>query len=290
MSESEPTNAADEAAQIKALQKDARAVVKPLETLLSLKANDAAALDAIDKLIVSIPTGERFAAAVDEIRNRATALVAQARAGRSEQIRKIEADYVRARRAEGAVVKESGEGKWRIGRVELELDRPKARARVSYNHEQIVGWSPIATPPDLDSLLDKAEKLWTAAEIPSDTLCRAFHDAYEHLKRTIGRGEGQSLRVPIKQFYPELRVALARQELTNGADKKLVRTELPKWAFLLNLDCYRRDTSMHDAQQRLSLETGSQHDHQKGLAVIGNGLDAREHYRSYCYIFRPSTS
>ena len=89
---------------------------------------------------------------------------------------------------------------------------------------------------------------------------------------------------------PHLSGLSQRQELAIGADKKLVRTELPKWAFLFNLDCYRRDTSKHDAQQRLSLETGSQHDHQKGLAVIANGLDAREDYRSYCYIFRPAGS
>lgn len=276
----------DEAGQLRSLQRDAAALAKHLEAIAKLRPSDPKALDVLEKAITSLPPSATLAGALEELRDRASRVLSAARAARGDGIRRIEADYVRSRKAAGDPVREAGSSSWRLGKIELEVDRGRARARALYNHEVVVPWCPIARPEDLQKLVTDADKRITDAAIPEETLARAFSEAYDHLRRTTPSKASQATRVALKDFYREVRVVLARHELLEGKpDKKLARPELPLWAFLFNLDRYLKRAPALPAHQRLTFETGSQTDHGRGLAMVVNGLDANGDYKTYCYVY-----
>jgi hypothetical protein len=273
----------DEAGALKAFQRDARSIAKHLETLTKIKVGDPRALDELEKGLTSLPPAAELLAAIDELRGRAASIVASGRAARAEAIRRFEADFIRASRDAGQGVRESGNSAWRVGQIELDIQRERAQARVFYNKEVVVTWAPIAGPQDFAALIVAAEKRLAASALDQKEMPRLFWEAYEHLKRSAKPG-AKGVRVPLRDFYREVRVTLTRDELAGKPDRKLVRAEFPLWAFLFNLDRYRKLLPTL-GNNRLTFETGSQHDVQKGLSMVVNGLDANDGYKSYCYVY-----
>jgi len=81
-----------------------------------------------------------------------------------------------------------------------------------------------------------------------------------------------------------VRVALVRRELAREQpDKKLRWGELPRWAFLYNLDRYRALGAAAPDAGRLGLQTGSQQE-SRTIGVVVNGLDAHQDYKTMCFI------
>lgn len=286
MTQQAQTDHFDEPGALKALARDAQALSKPLEAIAKLKPGDAEALDRLQKALASLPTGEQLGHALNELRVRAETTLRDARAARAESFRRHEADFVREQRAAGTPVRESGSDSWRVGPLELELQREASKARLLYNRDPVTAWKPIGSREDLNGLVAAAHKNLEGAALPADALPELLWDAYEHLRRSAARQDAGAVRVPLNEFFREVRVALTRHELRSGKpDRKLTRTELPRWAFLYNLDRYRRMLPELPAERRLGFETGSQHDHQKGMAMVMNGLDANADYKSYCYVY-----
>ncbi|WP_373064705.1 hypothetical protein [Gemmatimonas sp.] len=280
------TDLFDEPGTIKSLRRDANAISAQFEALANLKAGEADALDLLEKAMKALPTGEQIGRAVDELRTRASAALSSARGARAGLFGTIESAFIKQQREASVILREAGNSSWRIGMFELELQRESSRARVSYNREPVTEWRAIGVRDDLDKLLSGAKKSLESTAIPESDLPDLLWEAYEYL-RTIGaRSTGGTGRLPLLELYKEVRVVLTRQELRSGKpDRKLSRTELPRWAFLYNIDRYRRLLPNLPAERRLSFETGSQHDHQKGLAMVANGLDPNADYKAYCYVY-----
>lgn len=278
-----PSAPHDEVAAIKSLQRDAASLAKQFESIARLKASDPEVLDKLHKALAALPSGDQIAGAAAELKSRGEKKVNELRARRASEFRRHEADFIRAAKAANQTVREVGGNTWRVGRLELELQREASRARVLYNREPISKWTPIARREDIEKLLSSGERSLESAAIPDETLSGVLWEAYEHLRRTIGRNAPDA-RIPLNELFREARVALARHELRGGRpDRRLSRTELPLWAFLYNLDRYRRLLPTLSGEHRLTLETGSQQDIKKGLAMLVNGLDPAEDYKSYCY-------
>src|SRR5687768_6894301 len=138
----------DEAAALKTLQRDARSIAKHLDSFAKAKAGDPKALGELEKALAALLATAELVAAIDELRNRATSILASGRAGRAEAIRRFEADFIRARREAGEHVRESGDSAWRVGQFELDIQRERAQARVLYNKEVVAPWAPIAGAGD----------------------------------------------------------------------------------------------------------------------------------------------
>lgn len=286
MTQQAQTDLFDEPGALKGLQRDAQTLAKQFEPLAKLKPGDADALEVLEKALKALPTGQQIGVAVDELRSRGSAALAAARSTRADSFGRLEAEFIRHQRESGALLRESGNSSWRVGPVELELQRESSRARVLYNREAITAWKAVGSREDLERLLSGAIKNLESASLPESELPEVLWDAYEHLRRTHTRSDAGHVRVPLLDLFREVRVVLARHELRSGKpDRKLTRTDLPRWAFLYNLDRYRRMLPNLPADRRLSLETGSQHDHQKGRAMVVNGLDPNEDYKPYCYAY-----
>ncbi len=280
------TDLFDEKGTFKSLQRDAQEIAKQFDAIVKLKPSDPEALDQLYKALAKLPSSEQLTLAVDELRSRGDSFLKSARASRADSFKRHEADFVRTMKGkEGTSIRESGNNAWRVGPLELEVDRESSRARVLYNREVVAPWKPVSSEEDIQKLRDGALKQLEASAIPDDTLPDLMWEAYEHLTRNGKRQHTGSVRVPLGELFRELRVALTRHELRGKPDRKLSRIDLPRWAFLYNLDRYRRLLSDLPPERRLSFETGSQHDHQRGLAMVVNGLDASRDYKSFCFVY-----
>ncbi len=280
----------DESAEIKAVQRDANSLIKRLQPLAKLKSADPKVIDALTRALATLPSSSEVGAAVDELRGRSEKIVRQAGSQRAALTRTIEAEFIRKRRESGDAVREAGEAAWRVGSIEIQFDREQARARVLYNREQLLPWAATRHLEDVEELANKAQQKLRSATIPDESLADVFSGAYEYLASKARNQMSGSYRAPLPEFYREVRVALARHELSNGkAERKLESADFPLWAFLYNLDRYRALADL-PAERRLNFETGSQSDHQKRMAMTVNGLDAASDYKSYCYVYAvPST-
>jgi hypothetical protein len=284
----------EEESTLKSLQQDARQLSKLFEPLAKIKSSDAEVLIALERAIATLPAGEHVARVVEEMRERASQALSSAREARAANIGRHEAAYLHELRANSTPVRESGDGKWRIENLELEVQKESSRARLLYNHEVVVSWKAIGSVEDLKKLLAEGARKLEAAAIPEGLLPEIIWEAYESLSRTnkpAAPRETSGKRVKLVDLYPEVRVVLTRRELRSGkADKRLANTEMPKWAFLFNLDRYRRLLPSLSVNRRLTFETGSQQDHAKGLAMAVNGLDPTAEYKSFCFVYIGSTS
>ena len=269
------------------LQAEFRRLAGPLTALAKVRPGDPKALERLDAALRRLPTGELLGQELDRLRERATRFLDEARRARIAAFRPLEAEYVRAAREQGKQLRERANG-WRIDMLALELQREQARARFLYNREVLVSWSPVGSAEDLARLEERARAMLEKAAYPDDMLREVFWNAYERERdRASRRQQGRKGRpetVPILDFYRAVRVALVDYELADEKpDKRLRYGELPRWAFLYNLDRYRALAAGLPEGQRLGLQTGSQQE-SRTIGVVVNGLDAQQDYKTMCYI------
>ena len=210
--------------------------------------------------------------------------LARQRAARSEAFGRWLTEFIQGCRRDGIAVREA-EG-WRIDRVEFELRREMAQARVRYNGETILAWTGVSSPDDLRDLLKEADAKLDARALAPDVLSEALWSAY---RRCVVADGATRSRIPIRDLHRELRVELFRRDLRGRPDRVVKVVDMPTWAFYFNLDRYRELGAGVPANQRLLFETGSQEE-TKRLGVRLNGLRADEEYRSFCFVRSSSTT
>jgi len=260
-------------------------LAKQLADVSTVAASAPEALDELEKVLQRLPAGDSFGQALEEARAKLTEVMASARLERAQSFGRIEAEFIRSVRESGKPVREQNEG-WRVGMLDLQFRREQSSARVRYNHEELVGWKPVALSADFNRLEASALKLLKGAEFPPDMIVRILWNTYESERdrRTKDRKTRPEL-VPLIDFYRELRATIVRFELTGQKpDRRLQYTELPRWRFLYNLDRYRALGQAIPHEKRLGFQTGSQQDVQRGMGFSINGLDASQDYKTVCYV------
>lgn len=275
----------DEKATLKEIITQFQKLAKPLEAISKLKPGDAETLIKLEAALKALASGAAFGSALDEVAGRASALVAEARKARVQAFGRLETAFIKSAEAEGKSIRELDNG-WRIGGLELQVEREQSRARVLLNREILLSWAPIQDSADLPNLVGTAAALLEKAALPEQELISLFFEAYE-VARDARRRHGAPAfhRVPVLQLYREFHLARARRELEAGKPGKKISTlEVPLWAFLYNLDRYRALGAAVPEEQRLGMETGSQKEASSGMGVVINGLDARRDYQVICYI------
>jgi len=269
----------DETDALKSYLADVQAVLKGILPLSRLKAGQSDLVEALEAAVKRLPPGQPVADGIEELRRKGQALLSDIARGREEAFGRIESQIVNTCRNEGRPIRELDTG-WRIGRLEVSVDRPHSRAKLLYNLEPLTEWFAVTTVVGLARAMTDAESKLTAASLPTPTFATALRDAYDRLARP------SAPRVSLRDLYPEFRLAIVRDELKGGKhDRRLKFAEFPRWAYLHNLDLYRREFSKLAPSVRLVFETGSQEDHAKGRCVVLNGLDASESYKTYCWAY-----
>ncbi|NLX03474.1 MAG: hypothetical protein GXY40_13265 [Syntrophomonadaceae bacterium] len=274
----------DEKAQMKALQKEILKIEQVFSAFTKIKSNDADALDKFNKGLKKLPPGQIIGTAVEELREKITSFIQQSQQTRMESFGRIEAEFIRNTRKQHKSVREQARG-WRIGPLEVEMDREQSRVRFLYNREVLLPWQSVFCKEDIEKSELKALDMLGKSLLPEPTLIKTCWETYQNLKILSNRpGANHSELVPIDAFYRELRAQLVRTQLeTKKPDSKLNYIEMPRWAFLYNLDCYRT-IRFPDQTPRLGFQAGSQMEVSKGMGFVLNGLDALEDYKTFCYV------
>jgi len=229
-------------------------------------------------LIKKLPTGSEFDNLISEIQasldSSLTDEILQYRRGLSE--------FVNSAKASGIGVRE-GNQSWRVGSVELCLDDKQGRIQCLYNKETILPWTIARKKTDLDKILESAGKFLLDSELENrETIFQASLE--RQISYRIYSKEANPQRVPIRDFYREVNAELVRMKFPARGTRKLnIPNDFPLWAFLYNMD-RQFSSPKEDGSQPFYLDTGSQAETSKGMAVCLNGLDASRDYKQYCFI------
>jgi hypothetical protein len=214
---------------------------------------------------------------------RANETIARIKAERSERFGALVVKYLAKVRENGTTCKEQKANAWRIDRFVLELRPQTSSAQALYNDEVIVGWRQIADLTDLDALLKAASDALEAAAVPPSKLIGAVQDAFDILSVKSGKD-----RIKLVELAPELRLALARRQMSEqkkDRERALELPAMPEWRFLFLLDTYRQ--AIAGIQDHpLLLETGSQSDRAEGLYKLLGGLTPEREYTACAYLRR----
>lgn len=274
----------DEKSEMKALQKEITKLEQLFSAFTKIKSNDADALDKFNKGLKTLPPGQSISMAVEELRIKIGDFVNQAQQNRRDSFGRIEAEYVRSAREQMKSVREQAKG-WRIGSLEIEIDREQSRVRFLYNRETVISWQSVTSREDIEKLENKAIDLLRKHLLPEEILVKSCWKAYQNAKVLRNMpGAPNSDLVSIDIFYREFRAQLVRTQLeTRKPDSKLNYMEMPRWAFLYNMDVYRL-IKFSDNAKRLGFQTGSQMEVSKGMGFVLNGLDAQDDYKTFCYV------
>jgi hypothetical protein len=272
----------DEREAFKAIQGDAKELLKPLQAITSIKPTDRRFLEKLAAAVQRLPPAETFFEALEELREKASAFAAEAREARVQAFGRIEAEYIRGAKEAGRTIREVTDG-WRIDHLELAVRQDQAEARFLYNHEPITGWTKIASADDFERLESGATSALQRSEIPEEDLVDSIWDAYQTgAWRSRNGGRGPELLLP--DLFVEFRLERARRELATGKpERKLSQAEFPRWAFLYNLDRYRALGSRIPDAKRLGFRTGNQALTTR-IGMPLNGLETMQDYKKYCSV------
>jgi hypothetical protein len=262
----------DEDVELRAIQQDARLVTKFVNSLTRLKPGSPDVLDRLDKVMRSLPRPEALSETIQSIWRRAERLASDGRRLRLERFGRIEAEFIRDVKRSGSTFRELDDA-WRVDELELRLRRGQAQVEVRYNREILIPWTSVGATRHLDDLVARAKAKLTEGALDERALIDCFWRAYK-------ARAGSKTRLPLPDFFRSVQDLLVEDRRESGADAK---PRLPKWAFLHNLDHYRKVGSTIPQDRRLTVETGSQLESSRIGMVLG-GLDVGQDYKVYCYV------
>jgi hypothetical protein len=189
-----------------------------------------------------------------------------------------EAMAVRSWRESGKTLRQMDAG-WRIGPIELRLDRAAARASVRYNGLTVIAHEAVEGAAGLEALVVRANALLKEASIlPPADLQTALWDAFLFAAQRSG---GNTQGVELRSVLEELRTALVRR--ARPEKLKLAAIRLQPWALSWILDEAFRHGPPISGGQRLALRTGTQRE----TRDIGVQVGPRElggEPQIYCYM------
>ena len=267
---------------LKNLGKAWRDLAKPLLQLSEVRLNGSGGLEELEKKLKAVPESVLFAAEVDRLREATEQAISKEKRRRVEGFRRAEAAFINNLKKNDVEFKEF-DSSWRIGSLQLEVDRDRARVRVLYNREEVIRWKTIAEEAEFRKIFDEGNAKLEAFRIEDQLLVDSLWVACCAL-RDVGKKDGKAKTlVPIRDLYPELRIALVRQQLGKGnPGKKLKYVEMPKWALLYNLDCYQALPPSIKSGRTITFTTGSQVQTASGLTL--GGLRPKSSYKVYCFV------
>lgn len=268
---------------IKRLQKEMSIVIKPLEDITKIKSKDSKFLTDLNKATQDIPPVEYLLERLEQVRAEMHELVRKQLEDMVKSFKHIETQYIKNVMNNGRKIRESALG-WRIERLEMQAKPEKSQVRYLYNEEVVVDWQPISNVEDIIQLEHQATSNLDKWAIPAESKPALFFEAYRSAQ-LMQENTHRDL-INISDFYRELRLALIRRtDLKVKPQAKVSKyNEFPRYAFLYNLDLYRKMSSDIPENIRLGFQTGSMKEVNAGKGFVVNGLDPEQDYKLMCYV------
>ncbi len=271
---------------LKQLQGKIKTFLKALIQITKLKQDDPDSLIKLDKIAKILPSIETFSVGYEELIQDCNKVRTDGLNLREINFGKLLTAYLRHVSEKGIGIRETSSG-WRTGILELQLKPAIGQIRFLYNRQALISWRSVIEVDDFIKAENESMSLLEGAKLPDNELADLFMNAYNFSIMTERLDEGRKA-IRIGKFYGKLRLVLIEHELqAKGPSAKIEKfKEFPTWAFLYNLDRYRRYTALHSPENRLGLMTGSQQEVSKGYGMIVNGLDPQQDYQVMCYMIK----
>jgi len=191
------------------------------------------------------------------------------------------AEFIKYQRENNVPLKELHNA-WRVSHLKMMLKPETSSVKFVYNDQNIMDWKVVSATEGIRKNFEQATKELERYMLPTGIFTDLLLRAYEYYflrkrkdKITVPSG------IPIKDFYEELQVELFRLKLSN---RKIKVEKLPLWAFLYNLDRYFANYKNIPSNKRIAVQSGSQHEIQKGMGMVLNGLNPLDEYKTCCYV------
>ena len=264
--------------ELKNIKPELKKIMKNFDALIKSNIKTTKDVFEYEERLENIIPSESFIRAFDGWKKRTAEVLKKYREECKNGFGRSISEFIRKQQNYGLKTREF-QSSWRVGPLKINFKPDQVSAQFLYNEHIVSKWAVFSDSDELGELFDHTLKKLAEKAIPDEFLSRVFDDAFQQAQF---RGQADQSRAPIKDLWMETEVALYRlNKLTKG---KCKISELPLWAYLYNLDRYRQVARNLAPDQRLSFEAGSQHEINRGLGLILNGLEADEDYKTFCYV------
>lgn len=250
----------------------------------NIKSNDEDSIEKLERYLQKIPGSSDLATQVEAIRNDLDIYIKKTKKERANNFSAVFNDYLDRIQKSQRPYRLIDKNTLRAEMLQIQANPQKASVQFLFNKKVLMPWKHVLCADDVVKYENECLGMLKKAVIPEQEIEDVFYRAYLNALRK--RRKEKSFNpsyVPIVDFYTEVQVELFRQKLLNkasGADN--ITISFPIWAFLYNLDRYRKMRNISE-NKRLFLETGSQVETKKNGMVL-NGLDPKADYKMFCYI------
>lgn len=266
----------------KFLGKQWRALSRPFTQLGKARLDTLDGLDEIEKQLKKMGSGELVSNEIVKLLQATARAVHEEKKRRAESFNRSVTTFILELKREGEECKEI-DSSWRIGPLELVIDRKQPLIKFRYNAIDVSSLEPVLDHEDLRKKWGQALQTLKGTRIEEKLLVDSLWNAYQAIQEKYKKKNLARRNVPLGELYPEMRVELVRLELKEGkAGKKIKHGVLPEWAFCYNLDLYRALPTSTKLEKVLSFETGGQREQSKAMTL--NGLDPTQPYKSFNYV------
>jgi hypothetical protein len=275
----------DENESLALIKKEIIKLMKLFGDIKKIDTNDERSLEKLEKCLQKFPVSSELITQIEVIRSNLDNHIRESKRLRVKNFNSIFNEYLNHLQKSQRTYRLIDKNTLRIEMLELKTDPNRASIRFLFNKKELMPWKNVINTDDIVRYEGECCKMLINIEIPEKEIVDIFYRAYLNALRTKrGEKSTNSSFIQIKELYEEVQIELFRQKLSlkNLGSSKTITISFPMWAFLYNLDCYRKMHNISD-KNRLFFETGSQIETKKNGVVL-NGLDPKSDYKMFCYV------
>lgn len=262
------------------VKKDLKRICKDINYLQKAELRSLENMEAFEKRLKKF-SPETLSQSLGRWKNETLELFKKNQTEQQQKFGNYVAEFIRMQHKHNVPLKEL-HNSWRVKQLKIMLKPETYSIKFTYNEQTVLDWKKISSTAEIEKFYDQAAEQLEKHALPTEFLVDLFLQAYEHTCMFRQKGQKGILSyVPIKDFYIETQIELFRAKLFS---KKIKVEKLPQWAFLYNLDRYFADYKNIPQDKKILVLTGSQHEIQKGMGMMINGLNPLNEYKTVCYL------
>jgi len=277
-------NSFNEKENLNILKKNVSKFVKIFDEFRKIDSKDEDSIEKIEKLIQKFPESSDLLTQIEAIKSGLDTHIRESRKIRAGNFNTIFNEYLDNLQKSKRSSRQIDNNKLRVRMLELQADPKRSSIQFLFNKRELIPWKHVICSDDIVRYENECIETLKKNKIPETDIGDIFYRAYLN---ALGKNQREKRTysdfVLIEDFYEEVQIELFRQQLhTKKSGDSGTTITFPIWAFLYNLDIYRKMSNISE-ENKLTLEIGSQIETHK-YGIVLNGLDPNSDYKMFCYI------
>lgn len=266
------------------LKKNVSKFMKKFDEVIKIDPNDEDSIEKIEKILQNFPVSSDLATQIEAIRSALDIHIQESRRIRAENFNSVFNEYLNNLQKSQRPYRLVDKNTLRVEMLQLQTDPKRASIQFLFNKRELMPWKHVVCSNDIVRYENECIGMLKKSEVPEKNIGDIFYRAYLNaLRKKRSEKNTHPDFIQIVDFYEEVQIELFRQQLhTKKSGDNGITISFPIWAFLYNVDRYRKMRNVPD-KSRLIFETGSQTETKKNGVVL-NGLDPKSDYKMFCYM------